>query len=92
MSNKSPFMPEEKQISGFMGHITDVKAEADVGSQTANSQESEIDLVAMARWCQNYLANNPMPEYDWQCRFSLWGLHMPVLNPWPSSQGLGRHP
>lgn len=47
------------------------------------TSSQEIDLVAMARWCQNYLANNPLPERGWQCRFSFWGLHMPIFAPWP---------
>ncbi|MHB0857829.1 MAG: glycoside hydrolase family protein [Anaerolineae bacterium] len=60
---------------GFMGHCspTDVPC----------TLPAEIDLVAMAHWCQNYLAHNPLPSAGWQCRFSFWGLHMPILDPWP---------
>ena len=78
-------MSEEVKICGFMGRCSEVRFEERLDNETkiAGYRDNDIDLVAMARWCQNYLANNPLPEHDWQCRFSFWGLHMPIFEPWP---------
>jgi len=76
-------MSEEPKVQGFMGSCSEVQFREIPDAGGAASVSKDIDLVAMARWCQNYLANNPLPEHDWQCRFSFWGLHMPIFEPWP---------
>lgn len=81
-------MAEYDNVPGFMGRHTGVRFQAGTGNIP-----DDFDPVAMARWCQNYLANDPIRQPDWQCRFSLWGLHMPVFDPWPycASQTLKFH-
>ncbi len=78
-------MSNNNNVPGFMGTHHDVNYVNDAAAGAEPARE-DFDLVAMARWCQNYLANNPVREPDWQCRFSLWGLHMPVFDPWPYNE------
>ena len=40
-----------------------------------------IDLIAMARRSLSYLSNNPMPQHDYECRFSLAPLSCSPLTP-----------
>lgn len=71
-------MSEYDIIPGFMGKHSEITFEEGAGSAV-----DDFDPVVMARWCQNYLAKDPVKQPDWQCRFSLWALHMPVFDPWP---------
>ena len=75
-------MSGSMEVPGFMGRCDALEFSTDSRNHAQDTPE-DIDLVAMARLCQNYLANNPLPERGWQCRFSLWGLHFPILDPWP---------
>ncbi len=72
-----------QQVPNFMGTGQEVQFLESSLEAAGSGPGEELDLVAMAHRCQNYLANNPLAERGYECRFSFWGLHLPVFDPWP---------
>jgi hypothetical protein len=71
-------------VAGFRGEISDVEVlpEGDPGLPAAP------DLAGMAEHALPYLANNPVPERNWECRFSFFLLNCPPFIPWvPPDRG-----
>ncbi len=72
---------EQHGVRGFMGARRNIQIDPTPADENAVAEPPDIDLVAIARGCQNYLAHNPVREKGWQCRIAFWGLHMPVFEP-----------
>lgn len=66
------------QITGFRGTIRnrEVKQLELIENKVT---PSDIDLVAMAKWAMNYLTNNPRPEFDYECMFTIYPLSCPPV-------------
>ncbi|MDD5704731.1 MAG: hypothetical protein PHR35_02315 [Kiritimatiellae bacterium] len=67
-------MNNNTDLSGFLGDVSNVRLvetrhEADALLNVRPA--ADMDLVAMARWCQRALRLNPRPKLDYECRFSM---------------------
>lgn len=72
-------------LSGFRGEIF---ADSVQPHGVSNSTD-EVDMVKMAEQALNYLANNPRPDRDYECRFSFFLFNDPILVPLvPSTRDL----
>jgi hypothetical protein len=65
--------PEAPSLPGFHGTLSEFR----IVDPPDSSDPSDIDLVAMSRWALRALKNNPRPNLDYECRFSMNLLRYP---------------
>ena len=63
-----------QQFLGDLTHAGEVAA-------PLTAARDDVDLCQMARRALNYLRGNPVPERDYECRFELGPLGIPVQVP-----------
>jgi hypothetical protein len=81
-------LPGEKLLSPhFRGQLSGLET-----ILPAAPRPDDLDLVAMARAALNYLRGNPMPERNYECRFSLGPLGIPNTVPLVPSDKTGFDP
>ncbi len=70
-----------RAVPGFRGDISDVEVLPDGDA----SLPAGPDLVGMAEHALHYLANNPVPSRNWECRFSFFLMNCPPFTPMVSA-------
>ena len=75
----SSFYP--RGFRGVISSINIVQSSQKVGRLSEEQPPIDVNLPIMARWAMNYLIHNPLPERNYECRFSLYPTRIPVCVP-----------
>ena len=77
LADDGPAIPTDRlgdpQRAGFRGQIDAVEWTLPPTDMAALAAGTDIDLVAMGRWSQHFLAHNTDPDNDYACFFGLGG-------------------
>jgi hypothetical protein len=74
--------------SQFRGRLSELQ----IAAKPAKTRTDDLDLKSMARSALNYLRGNPLPDHNYDCRFSIGPLGIPNTVPLVPSDRSGFDP